>query len=136
MREEEARALPGIDELVAEAKKYNLIGCDVFDEFTHEELVEQYNGVGPDRFPAIIRILLSGIVRPALPAVAIHDIKYYKGGSFAEFTASNKELKQNARILAKHKYKWYSLNRLRLYVAARLLQLFTDRYGLPGWNLH
>ena len=133
--EEVKRSLPGVDELISEARKYKLIGNEIFDEFSHDELVEQYNGVGPDRFPGIVRNLLSYLISPALPAVIIHDLKYYKGGNFDDFRRSNLELKKNARILAKKKYKWYHIGRWRLWAVARLLQKFTDKYGLAGWNM-
>ena len=132
---EALKPLPDIMCLVESAKKLELIGADVFDEYSEEILREQYNGVGPDRFPAYIRYILSNLLRDDLEAVAIHDMKYYKGGTLEEFHAVNQQLKDNTRIIARKKFAWWQWRRWKLYLVANVLKDATDKYGLPGWRL-
>jgi len=133
---EALRPLPDIMDLVKSAKDLGLIGAEVFDEYDEKTLREQYNGVGPDRFPAYIRYILSTLLRENLEAVATHDMKYYKGGTIDDFHRVNDELKKNTRIIARKKFKWYQTRRWKLYLIANVLKEATDKYGLPGWNLH
>ena len=138
MKEVEAeslRPLPDIMDLVKSAKDLGLIGAEVFDEYDEKTLREQYNGVGPDRFPAYIRYILSTLLREDLEAVAVHDMKYYKGGTVDEFHATNQALKDNTRLIAKKKFKWYQTRRWKLYMVANVLKEATDKYGLEGWRL-
>lgn len=139
MKEVEAEALkplPDIMDLVKSAKELGLDGADVFDKYDEETLREQYNGVGPDRFPAYIRYILSALLRDDLEAVAVHDMKYYEGGTIDDFHAVNQALKDNTRLIAKKKFKWYQIRRWKLYLVANVLKEATDTYGLPGWNMH
>lgn len=129
------KPLPSIFTLVASAKKMNLDGCNVFNEFTDKELEEQYNGVGPDRFPAYIRDVLSYLLWDCLEGVAIHDLDYCKGGTIGEFHEANARLKRNTRKIARIKFKWYEFRRWKLYIVAPILQRATEKYGLEGWNL-
>jgi hypothetical protein len=129
------KPLPSIFTLVASAKKMNLDGCDVFDEFTDKELEEQYNGVGPDRFAKWIRDTLSYLLWDCLEGVAIHDMDYYKGGTLDEFHEANRRLKINTRKIARKKFKWYQIKRWKLYMVAPVLQRMTEKYGLEGWKM-
>ena len=138
MNEVEAQKLqplPSIFELVESAKKLELDGCNVFDKFTREELEEQYNGVGPDRFAKWIRDALSYLLWDCLEGVAIHDMDYYEGGTIDEFHAANRRLKVNTRKIARKKFKWYQIKRWKLYFVAPVLYKATEKYGLEGWNL-
>lgn len=132
---ESLRPLPDIMDLVRSAKALGLCGADVFDSYSEEVLREQYNGVGPDRFPAYIRYILSSLLRDDLEAVAIHDLKYYKGGTLDEFHLVNKQLKDNTRLIARKKFRWWQWKRWKLYLVANVLKDATDKYGLPGWRM-
>ena len=64
-----------IQELISKAYSLNLEGVHILDKYSVEEIGKIYNGIGPDRFPAIIRKALNKL-HPTLQVVAlIHDIE-------------------------------------------------------------
>ena len=132
--DELARSLPGALELKESAKKYGLLHAEVLDEYPDEILVEQYNGVGPDRWPKEARNVLSWLIRDVLEAVEVHDMDYYKGGDERAFHEANEVLGRNVRKLARKKYGWWRPRRWFLHELSYKMAEWTDKYGWEGWN--
>ena len=129
-----ANKLPDALELRDSAKKYELKHLDVLYAYPDEVLIEQYNGVGPDRWPEVFRDILSWLLEDVLEAVEIHDMDYYRGGTKDDFHEANSVLGQNVRRLARKKYGWWRPRRYLLRKVSYKLTEWTDKYGWEGWN--
>lgn len=134
MDSKDARALPTALELRESATKYKLEHLDVLYAYPDEVLVEQYNGVGPDRWPPEVRDIVSWLLEDVLEAVEIHDMDYHRGGDEAAFHEANEVLGRNVRDLARKKYGWWRPRRWFLNKLSYKLSEWTDKYGWEGWN--
>lgn len=134
MNDPSVQKLPTALELRESATKYKLEHVDVLYAYPDETLIEQYNGVGPDRWPAEVRDIISWLLEDVLEAVEIHDMDYYQGGSEDQFHEANEVLGENVRTLAKKKYSWWSPRRWFLKKLSYKLTEWTDRYGWEGWT--
>ena len=102
------------------ALKLQLVGYELLENFTDEELQKICNGIGAEWFPENIRKTLDKLC-PSMRATAmIHDLQWYLQCDFAE---SNKTLKQNGIIEAKAEYPWYHPLR---YVCIRRAKVFAE----------
>lgn len=133
----EARTPPTWQSMKYLALTYCLEGCEVFNILDDETKDREWNGIGPDRMPKIVRELLDKIFEDALPAACIHDFRFVIGGTKAQFYTSNAELKRNLfKCLRanKPKYSWfrYWLTKLKILIAVALC----DKYGYKGWHKH
>lgn len=120
-----------LEEIAVLRRKCNelkLVGREVLDRYTDQDLQLICNGIGPDAFPQGVREFVTGI-HPTLECCAfIHDVDFHESdGTCDHFTASNDRYARNAVILAEAAYGWY--NPLRYIVIlqgrrhARLCQL-------------
>ena len=119
-----------------EAIRLRLEGIEEFKKLTQEEKDKEWNGIGPDRFPAWFRNALSVLHKCVLPAACIHDFDFVVGGTIEEFHAANKRMKRNMKVCLKDSRKEFSffgyhLARWRVHTAYRLV----EKYGLPGWRM-
>ena len=103
-------------------------------KLSDEELQRQFNGVGPDRWPEDLRLMLSEILEDVLEAVEVHDADYAIGGTEEDFHEANKILGKNVRRLARKKYPWWKPRRLFLIEVSYIMTDVTDKYGWEGWN--
>lgn len=127
--------LPSWRELKVEAIRLNLDCNKVFAKLTDKEIEENFNYIGPDRLPEIIRLALSYLHKTVLPAVLIHDLDFYIGGTEEDFHAANKRLKDNMFICLKANRKdfsWigYHVERWHVKKAYKLC----EKYGYTGWH--
>ena len=127
-------ALPTALELKKSALKLSLKHSEVLNEYDDETLIEQYNGVGPDRWSEELRDILSWLLEDVLEAVITHDMDYYKGGTEGQFHEANEVLGGNVRLIARKKYSWWNPRRWFLKKLSYKLTEWTDRYGWAGWN--
>lgn len=134
MNDPSAQRLPTALELRESATKYKLEHLDVLYSYPDEILVDQYNGVGPDRWPHEVRDIVSWLLEDVLEAVEIHDMDYYRGGDRAKFFEANAVLGKNVRRLARRKYSWWNPRRWFLKKLSHKLTEWTDKYGWEGWN--
>ena len=114
--------------------EYGLEHSDVLSRFDERQLAELYNGVGPDRWPTILRGVLSWLLEDVLESVLIHDADYVVGGDEDAFHEANEVLGANVRTLAKKKYGWWRPRRYFLKKLSYKLTEWTDEYGWEGWN--
>ena len=69
---------------------------DSFWTASDSELVRAYNGIGPDRWPAWIRAVITAMLRPFQAAALVHDWEYsLPEKSYLAFTAANLRLAEN-----------------------------------------
>ncbi len=128
-------ALRCVIRLRDEARKYGLLGVEVLDAMPIEQLVADYNGIGPASFPPTIRDAINALV-PDLRCVAlIHDVRWaHSDGSVEQFKASNDEFAANGARVAGKLHKWHPLRRVRLKGVARIFANLCS--GAEGWNAY
>ena len=69
---------------------------DSFWTASNSELAQAYNGIGPDRWPAWMRIAVTVLLRPFQAAAFVHDWEYsLPGKSYRAFTSANWRLAAN-----------------------------------------
>lgn len=111
-----------------------LLGREVLEKYTDEELQVICNGIGPSAFPAGVRKFVTSI-HPTLECSSfIHDVEWFEAnGTKEHFTASNDRYAANGVILAKAEYAWYNPVRyiviVQGYRHASTCQLF-------GWEAY
>ena len=118
-----------------EAIRLRLDGIEVFRKLTDEEKEREWNGIGPDRFPELLRMMLSNLHRCVLPAACIHDFDYVVGGTKNDFHEANRRMKKNMKICLKSSrdefsFLGYHMARFRIHLAFRLV----EKYGWFGWK--
>ena len=65
-----------IEKLRIKCAEYGLVGREILDRFTLEELAAEYNGAGPDSWIPEARYLLTQAMVLFKPVVLIHDIQF------------------------------------------------------------
>lgn len=108
-------------------------------------LARAYNGLGPDRFCAIVRWFLTSKNRCLEPAALIHDWEYdfiqnafheAKISSFARLESlvseANVRFKHNALICVKDAFAWYIPMRYWFIAKVYLFDLCINLGGLKG----
>ena len=118
-----------------EARLYGLLGVDVLDSMTEEQMAAAYNGIGPASFPPSIRQAIDGLL-PTLRCVAlIHDVRWaYSDGSKEQFKASNDEFAKNGAAVARAIYRWHPLRRTRLKSIAKVFANLCS--SSAGWSAY
>ena len=121
-------------ELVRKAYELDLEGVHILDKYSITQVESIYNGIGPDRFPAIIRKALNKL-HPTLQVVAlIHDLEYHEGGTREQFTAANDRFRRNCYTLVKDRYGWYDIRRYLWMNKARRWSNYCELFGWEGWT--
>ena len=127
-------SLPDVSTLIEKSRELGLDDNGLFDKYSIEKIMEVYNGVGPDRFKAWFRDMLSEINSVILPAVLIHDLDYDHGGNWDDYRKANERLGDNAVKCVKAKYGtktwkyWFYLAKIHIFVK------LCNKYGKPGWH--
>ena len=68
-----------------------------------------WNGVGPQRSP-LARRVLSWFFRFLMPAMLIHDWRYYKAlGTWHDWRDANAQMERNCWALIRRKLAWYMI---------------------------
>ena len=84
-------------ELIQKAYSIDLEGVHILDKYSVEEIRKIYNGIGPDRFLAIIRKALNKLHPTLLVVALIHDLEYHEGGTREQRIKQWKEKHENER---------------------------------------
>ena len=123
-----------LKELIFKARNLQLEHVEILDKYSITQVSEIYNGIGPDRFPAIIRKALNKL-HPTLQVVAlIHDLEYHEGGTREQFTAANDRFRRNCYTLVKDRYGWYDIRRYLWMNKARRWSNYCELFGWEGWK--
>lgn len=123
--------MSNISELIQLCKDADLEGYGLLELYSVEELSRIYNGIGPDRFPKILRDALSALHPTLLPCALIHDVQYHIGGSYEDFTVANKMFGENGKKMAYYRYAWYDPRR---YLVAHKARVFAGLCQFRGWD--
>lgn len=124
-----------VENILRQCVDCGLDGMEITEQFTLEELASIYNGIGPDRFPEVLRTALDKLNPSLLPVAFIHDIQYHVGGTKSDFTAANTLFKTNGKRMAFATYGWYDPRRYLVWNTARRFGNLCERFGLKGYNL-
>lgn len=123
-----------VKELIRKARELNLENVEILDRYSVEEIAGIYNGIGPDRFPEVLREFLNTL-HPTLQVVAlIHDLEYYEGGTRKQFTESNDRFYRNGKTAAFAAYSWYDPRRYLVWNKARQFSNLCELFGWSGWT--
>lgn len=123
-----------ISKLITIAQQNNLFGREILTWFSEEDIAEIYNGIGPDRFPKWLRDIITEANGLFEPAALIHDVRYHIGGTFEDFTAANKEFRENCYTLVKAVYGWYDPRRYKWRFRAWRYAGYCQEFGWSGYN--
>lgn len=123
-----------IASLRSKCEEYALAGRGVLDRFTPEELAEIYNGIGPDRFPDWLRLIVTEANGLFEPAALIHDVRYHLGGDYESFTLANDEFRANCDTLVKAAYAWYDPRRYKWLFRAWRYAGYCQEFGWDGYR--
>ncbi len=127
-------SLDTLKELIFKARNLQLEHVEILDKYSITQVSEIYNGIGPDRFPAIIRKALNKL-HPTLQVVAlIHDLEYHEGGTREQFTESNDRFYRNGKTAAFAAYSWYDPRRYLVWNKARQFRNLCQLFGWKGWT--
>lgn len=111
-----------------------LKGGEIVKQFTIAEIESIYNGIGPDRFPEVIRVILTGANNLLQPAALIHDLRFHRGGTRADFAAANREFRDNCYTLVKFAYEWYDPRRYKWLFRAWRYYHYCEDFGWEGFH--
>ena len=125
--------LKKIHELTDAARVARLDGFDFIEKLGVNVLCREYNGIGPEFLPPVLRDKVTAFLAIFEPAALIHDLRNYKSdGTRYAFNYANMEFFINCRKCAARKYPWWNWKRYRAYFIARHLYNFVS--GSPGWK--
>lgn len=123
-----------VKELIRKARALNLENVEILDRYSVDEVSVIYNGIGPDRFPEVLREFLNTL-HPTLQVVAlIHDLEYHEGGTRKQFTESNDRFYRNGKTAAFAEYSWYDPRRYLVWNKARQFSKLCELFGWSGWT--
>ena len=121
------------DEVADKAVVYGLDGTEVLGQLGADVARREYNGIGPEFFPAALREKVTAWLAMFEPAALIHDLRnYMSDGRRWAFNYANYEFLENCRKCAAAKYRWWSWRRWRARAVARVLYDFVS--GPAGWK--
>ncbi len=121
-----------VHSLRMKAKRLGLDAPESFWLAPVSDLVEIYNGCGPEWMSKFSRAALTFALLVFEPAILIHDYEFsLSDGSKESFKAANSRIYSNCVKLAKAAYAWYDLWRYRWLRRAAMVWVFC-RYG--GWS--
>ena len=123
-----------LNQILSIARKNNLAGLEILWKFSYTDLQKIYNGIGPDRFPQWLRTIITEANGLFEPAAVIHDVQYHLGGTYDDFTAANKQFKENCYVLVKAAYGWYNPARYKWLFRARRYAEYCQVFGWSGYH--
>lgn len=123
-----------IQQLIDSAARHGLDGAEILDSFDETELANIYNGIGPDRFPAWLRAIVTEANGLFEPAALIHDVRYHIGGDREDFTYANDEFRSNCYTLVRAAYSWHDPRRYKWLFRAWRYAGYCQKFGWCGFH--
>lgn len=121
--------------LMDEADRLGLECAPFLRSLPEEEVAAEFNGVGPEWFPAKAREVLDRVFELFLPAVAGHDLGYRHGdGTYRDFRRVNKMLGDDCVRIAEATFSWYDPRRYAYRDRARKIETACDIFGWPTYK--
>ena len=121
-----------IRELRTQIRQWDLLRVARFNEATVAELMEIFNGVGPDNWPEELRHAFDVALHHFLPAVLIHDFDFeVLKRTERSFMESNNRLYENCKICAKKEFPawWQFAPRWMHYRMAHAVYMACKEFG-------
>ena len=114
-----------LSELRQLASEVHPEGEDLLFFHTDEEIIEAFNGIGPESWPEALRSLIDRLHPSVILAALIHDIQwtYWNRGTKDHFLKTNAIFERNCKKTARHCYcvidprRWISLRRAKEFKA-------------------
>jgi len=101
--------LKEVKEIVDLIEKYQLEGRDILKKYLLEEIVEIYNGAGPDSWLEIGREILTVLMRLFKPVIMIHDLDFDNSdGTEEKFQEVTARWIKNSRIVFDAEYPLFT----------------------------
>lgn len=122
--------LSQLEQCRSEARRLWLSGWWLLSET--ENCLRECNGCGAEWMPQWIRNFLDFILKLFAPAVAIHDMRYFKHFGNRHFW--DDEFETNCRAIAQDKYTWCHPMRYVCYRVARRLRVALTIGGEIAWR--
>lgn len=97
-----------------------------------DNCLRECNGTGAEWMPQWIRTFLDFILQLFAPAVAIHDMRYFKNDG--DRHKWDDEFEMNCRMLARDKYSWYNPCLYLAYFTAHRLRSLLTISGEIAWK--
>ena len=115
-------------------RRYGLSGEEFCRQFPLAVLAEDYNGIGPEWFPEILRNAVNSLCADLCAAAFVHDIRFsHSDGSVEQFVAANDEFRANGYRIANGKYSWYDPRR---YIVRHRTRVFYRLLVAFGWTAY
>lgn len=106
--------LEEIQEIVNKALYYVLEGKEVLNDFLLVEIMEIYNGAGPDSWPESLRWILTKAMGLFKPVIMIHDLDFQNSdGTKKTFLEVAERWVKNTRKVFDKEYPLYTWKMLR-----------------------
>lgn len=116
-------------------RDYDLSGTDFAEQFPNATLAEDFNGIGPEWFPAALREFVDSLHADLLPAAFVHDVRWsHSDGTLLAFGASNEEMRENCKRIAFAKYGWYDPRRYLRWRTGVVFARLCNAFGLSAYN--
>ena len=112
----------------------NLKGKEIVKDFSISEIEAIYNGIGPDRFPEWLRIIITDVNNLLQPAAVIHDVRFDIGGTKEDFHAANREFYENCLTIITAAYPWYDPRRYKWKFRAWRYYRYCEDFGWEGYH--
>ena len=126
--------LKEIKRLIDFAEETQLENREILTKYPNTQIASMFNGIGPESFPAWLRILLDAI-HPTLAVVAcIHDVEWTESdGTRESFTASNRRFFRNGwRVTCASFAGWRPRRYLVAFDAWKFARI-CQRFGWAAW---
>ncbi len=137
MIETKEKKIAEIDELMQIAVAAKLEGLDFLSTFTHDQLADGYNGIGPEFLRPKVRAAVSEFLHIFKPAAVGHDLRNeLSDGTRKSFKAANDEFLRNCLKLADYHYKGKDARRWhRACAVAQILYkcVSAEKFGWRAW---
>ena len=119
-----------IKRLRAICEECELEGREILANYTDEELVDLFNGIGPEAFPAWLRTALDALHPSLAPVAMIHDVEWSESDGRREtFEASNARFRRNGCKVASASFGWWRPRRYKVMWDAVKFARICQRFG-------
>ncbi len=125
-----------IAQLREAARRYDLAGAGLLDNYTDEDLALIYNGAGPDYLPEAVRERFTEYLGMFESALLIHDLRFSRSDGLRRlYNFANEELYLNCLRISETLHPWYSWRRYRLHGRAAIVyEACNSELGWMAWT--
>ena len=119
-----------IKRLRAICEECELEGREILAKYTDGELVDLFNGIGPEAFPSWLRTALDALHPSLAPVAMIHDVEWSESDGRREtFEASNARFRRNGCKVASASFGWWRPRRYLVMWDSMKFARICQRFG-------